>query len=119
MNERLRDLADRLLIFGGLLMAATGILGEILGWWDELGLVFTIGGFLAGIVGVVDVHGRALLALVRPMAGSIDTLHDKQDRMLGNQNDMLGKQDEMLEKQDRTIRELSRIGDLLDERLPG
>lgn len=112
MNERLRDLADRLLIVGGLLMAATGILGEILGWWGELGLVFTIGGFLAGIVGVVDVHGRALLALVRPMAGSIDALHDKQD-------EMLGKQDEMLEKQDRTIGELSRIGDLLDERLPG
>lgn len=111
VNERVRDVLDYSLIWGGLLMAATGILGEILGWWGELGLVLTAGGFLAGILGAIDVNGRALLGIVRPMASSIDGLHDKQDLMLD-------KQAMMLERQGETVSELVRIADLLDQRLP-
>lgn len=111
VNERVRDVLDYTLIWGGLLMAITGIVGEILGWWGDLGLVLTAGGFLAGILGAIDANGRALLGIVRPMASSIDRLHDKQDLMLD-------RQDLMLERQGETVSELVRIGDLLGERLP-
>jgi len=104
VSERLRDLLDHVLFYGGLLMAATGIVGEVLGWWGDLGLVFTIGGFLAGLVSVADVNGRRLLAVTRSLPGSVDALHNKHDAML--------------EKQDDTLGHLVRIGDILDERLP-
>lgn len=125
MEERLRDFADHVLIVGGLTMAAVGILGEILGWWGELGLVLTIGGLLSGIVGLLDVNGRKLLGLVGPLIGSIEGLHTKvdglganQERMLTNQERMLTNQQRMLDKHDEAIDQLVRVGDLLDDRLP-
>lgn len=146
MDPRWRDRFDHALMVGGLIMAAVGILGEVLGWWGELGLVLTIGGFAAGIYGAVDVHGRALLRLARPMAATIASLpaafealhtrHDavdaraetmlvKQDAMLEKQDAMLATQDAMLQGQATLVRgqaqsygALVRIGDLLDQRLP-
>ncbi len=133
MNERFRDILDHTLIYGGLLMAAIGITGEILGWWGELGLVLTIGGFLAGILGAIDANGRRLLALATEtlvpnqqamlsnqgsMLSNQEDMLSNQGSMLSNQEAMLSNQERMLTKQDGTNERLDRIVEILDDRLP-
>lgn len=135
----LRDHLDTLLMWGGLLTGLLGMLGEALGWWGELGLVLTIGGFAAGLYGMLDRKGTALLALARPMAAGIEETRaatrllvvgqeqvlatqermlETQDRVLTTQEQVLGTQERVVEGLGATLAELQYVSALLNDRLP-
>lgn len=139
MPDDLRERIMRVLFYVGMAMGFTGILGEVLGWWGELGVVLTIGGFVLGLVSVGDVNGRRLLAIARPLPatlghmestlgrvderlGSVDRnttglpqamagIHAKQDHVLALQDQAMDDYGQMLALQED-------VRDLLDERLP-
>lgn len=43
-----RLLIDRIILFLGLTMFVVGLVGEILGWWGEVGVIVSLGGLIAG-----------------------------------------------------------------------
>lgn len=94
-------------------------LGQILGWWNDLGLVMTVLGVGIGLWTAWRTDGQQILELLGVQHGFLVHLAGKQDAMLESQDAMLGKQDAILDKQDRTIDVLDRIQQILDARLPG
>lgn len=123
-----RDLVrlSKALIIGGLALFLLGLVGEIVGWWNDLGLILTTAGLLVSIAGLLvglwtlflDTS-QEVATLAATAVGGIVHLHEKQDAMLDKQDAMLDKQDAMLDKQDRTVDTLDRIQRILDDRLPG
>lgn len=129
MDERTRDVIDWTIFWVGVAMMLTGLIGEILGWWNDLGLVLTIGGFAATMVTLFDAHGR------RAVDG-IGDLKQGQSSMIDNQSSMIENQDRLADgqrgissgvselgqairrRQDATVHVLDRIEQLLDQRLP-
>ncbi len=117
---------SKVLIVGGLALFLLAVVGEVLGWWNDLGLILSTAGLLVSLGGLsvglgtlfLD-QGEEVAVLAATAVGGIVSLHDKQDAMLGNQDAMLENQDAMLDKQGRTVDVLDRIQRLLDERLPG
>lgn len=122
-----RDLVrlSKAMIIGGLALFLVAVVGEVLGWWNDLGLVLStagllvsLGGLLVGLATLFLDKGHEVATLAATAVGGVAHLHGKQDAMLENQDAMLDNQDAMLDKQDRTVDALDRIQRLLDERLP-
>lgn len=140
MDLRTRLLLDKIGMVVGFTMFIVGLVGEILGWWDAVGVILSLAGLLAGLFSAMDHNGVALLAgqsttrtvQTRMVTHQVSMLRNQermvanheqmlgnQERMLGNQEQMLGNQERMVGKQEETVALLSRIADTLDERLPG
>lgn len=109
---------NRILGILGWITAAIGIIGEILGWWNDLGLIVTFSGLFVSVYTAMDSNGKAALAGHATTHANLRVMRQDQSSMLGNQEAMLGNQEASLEKQDRMIDGLDRIATILDERLP-
>lgn len=146
MDERTRDLLDYAILWLSFGLLVLAIVGEVLGWWNDLGIVLTVASLVGTVYAAFDIYGRKGLAGLeriadgvrglqttqRTMLVTLDTMVENQDAMLGkqdvviqNQDAMLGhldtmlqKQDAMLQKQDTSGSRLDRIQDTLDRRLP-
>lgn len=105
-----RLLFDKILLILGLATFVVGLVGEILGWWNELGVLVSLAGLLAGLYSAVDRNGVLLLE------GQSAT-HGNQERMLENQERMVDNQERMVDNQERTVELLDRIASTLDEGL--
>lgn len=97
VRRRTRHLVYRSLFWLGILMMGVGLVGELLGWFDELGVVL----FSAGLA----------VSVIMLLRDESDALREGQRRTHANQEGMLENQQAMIEQ-------LERIGDLLDDRLP-
>lgn len=125
MDERTRDLLDYAILWLSFGLLVLAIVGEILGWWNDLGIVLTVASLVGTVYAAFDIYGRKGLAgierIVDGIRGLQTTQHamlEKQDAMLGHLDTMLQKQDAMLQKQDASGSRLDRIQDTLDRRLP-
>lgn len=95
-----------------------GLLGEILGWWDALGIIVSLAGLVVGMFSTMDENGIALLEGQSTTHTVLMRLASGQARMEGHQEAMLANQESMLENQEAMIEVLADIADTLDERLP-
>jgi len=108
---------DRWLIRIGLAMVATGVLGEILGWWDDAGIWVSALGAAGGLWGVLNLNGREAVRLLHPLDGKQDRVLEGQAQMLEGQTQMLDVQARMLEGQHGTNERLDQLIWIVDERL--
>lgn len=92
-----------ILFFG---MAILGIVGEVLGWWNDIGEVLTIVGTLGGL----------LVAWTALAAGSTEEQVDRVHRAVVDNGEQLEKLGD-LEKLDVIQLELDRQTDVLGEQL--
>ncbi len=109
----------------GLGLVVLSIVGEVLGWWNDLGLVVGLGGLVVSLAALFDVSGSAIMS-------RFDGLYLNQRNVLRNQTGMLDNQESMIEiqervvtvqervldRQDRSVEALDSIQQILDERLP-
>jgi len=73
MNERLHDRLNEIGIVVGIIMMFVGLIGEALGWFDELGMALTIVGTALGVLNAFDRTGRkALIELGHLSTGQKD-----------------------------------------------
>ena len=127
-----RDIVNEVLFWGGLATMILGIVGEALGWWNDLGIALTVGGGVGSIIGGVgairslfDKNGSRVAAGFKGLVTKQDQMLLQQGKMLGRQDEtlklqrrMLAKQDLAMERFDQFVRLQEAVRDLLDERLP-
>ncbi|MDX1610969.1 MAG: hypothetical protein R3185_01285 [Candidatus Thermoplasmatota archaeon] len=104
-------LIDKIGIVVGFGLIALAILGEILGWWNDLGLLIGFAGLTASFTSVLDVNGRRLLGRFDDQEAMLTGSLENQRGMLENQRGVLENQQGLLENQRRMI-------EILEERLP-
>lgn len=104
VDRRTRHLINRIGFVLGLVLMAVGLTGELLGWFEAVGLVLSFAGMAASVLTQLSDQG--------------DALRRGQQALRANQEGMLENQEAMLENQATMVEQLERIGDLLDERLP-
>lgn len=126
LNTKVGEFVGRFGMLIGSALMLLALIGEVLGWWNDLGLVMTVFGLGLAVWGLWKDSGSKVLQALGAQQGFLVLMADKQDAMLENQDAMLDhqdamldKQDAMLERQDRTIDVLDRIQAILDARLPG
>lgn len=95
-----------------------GLLGEILGWWDALGVIVSLAGLVVGLFSTMDENGIALLEGQSTTHTVLMRLASGQARVESNQESMLANQEAMLDNQEEMIDVLEDIAGTLDERLP-
>ncbi len=126
LNDKILETVDRfgMVISLGLILLA--LTGELLGWWNDVGVIIAALGLGVGLWKAWRDNGTRLLEVLAHqqdhlvhMAGKQDAMLENQGAMVENQRGMLDNQQAMLERQDRTIDVLDRIQAILDARLPG
>lgn len=105
LNDKILEAVDRFGMLLAVSLVLLALVGGILGWWNDLGLVMMVLGVGIGLWTAWRTDGQQILELLGVQQGFL--VH------------MAGKQDAMLDKQDRTIDVLDRIQAILDARLPG
>lgn len=102
-----------------------GLLGDILGWWDALGIIVSLAGLVVGLFSTMDESGIALLegqstthTVLMRLASGQARMEGNQEAMLSNQEAMLENQEAVLENHEEMIDVLQDIAGTLDERLP-
>lgn len=117
MDERTRDLLDYAILWLSFGLLVLAIVGEVLGWWNDLGIVLTVASLVGTVYAAFDIYGRKGLAGIervvdgvrglqttqQSMLVTLDTMAENQDAMLENQDAMLGKQDVMIQNQDAML----------------
>ncbi len=126
VDTRTRLLIDNILFVLGMTMFVVGLVGEILGWWEAVGIILSLGGLVVGLFSAMDRNGVALIGgqstthtVLMRVVNNQTTMLGTQQKMFGNQQKMLGNQEEMVGNQEKMVSLLERIADTLDERLPG
>lgn len=119
VDTRTRLLIDNILFVLGMTMFVVGLVGEILGWWEAVGIILSLGGLVVGLFSAMDRNGVALIEGQSTTHTVLMRVVNNQTTMLGNQQKMLGNQEEMVGNQEKMVSLLERIADTLDERLPG
>lgn len=119
VRRRTRHLINRTIFVLGLILMAVGLTGELLGWFNDVGLVLSFTGMAASILALLNDESDDLKENQGSMLDNQAAMLDNQERMLDNHDAMLDNQATMIENQDAMVTQLERIGDLLDERLPG
>lgn len=128
----LRRLLRRFGLEVGLGLVVLSIVGEVLGWWNDLGLVVGLGGLVVSLAALFDVSGSAIMSRFdglylnqRNVLRSQSGMLDNQESMLDNQESMIEVhkrvatvQERILDRQDRSVEALDSIQQILDERLP-
>lgn len=112
LDDKVGEFVDRFGMLTGAALMLLALTGEVLGWWNDLGLVMTLAGLGLALWSVWGDNGQQILELLGVQQGFLVHMTSKQDAMLETQ-------DAMLDKQDRTIDVLDRIQAILDARLPG
>lgn len=132
VGRETRILIDKIGIALSFLLMALAIVGEVLGWWNELGLLLGAASLLIGVLSLLDVSGTRLLDallglherfdrqddVLASLVGGQQALVGGQRSMVDNQEAMLDNQAGLLDRQDATIDRLDRIAEILDDRLP-
>ncbi len=132
MERETRILIDKIGIVLSFLLMALAIVGEVVGWWNDLGLLLGAASLLVGILSLLDVSGTRLLDallvlherfdrqddVLASLVGGQQALVGGQRSMVGNQEAMLDNQAGLLDRQDATVDRLDRIAEILDDRLP-
>lgn len=95
--RRFRHALNRLVFSLGLLLTAIGLTGELLGWFDAVGVLLFFLGMAASALALLDDRS--------------DVLHEDHASLHANQ-------ERRLENQAAMIDQLERIDGLLDDRLP-
>jgi len=103
MDDETRILIDKIGIVGGLCLMVLALIGELLGWWDDVGLIVGALGMGWSLVSALDVNGREAVMILRPMPATLDALGDGQERLLRTQDQMLDGQDRMLHGQHQML----------------
>lgn len=116
--RRFRHPLNRLVFWLGLLLMAIGLTGELVGWFDAVGVILSFLGMTASALALLDDRSDVLHEGHASLHANQERMLDNQASMLDNQERMLDNQGAMIENQDAMITQLERIGDLLDERLP-
>lgn len=112
MRERTRDLVDYTILAVSFALLVLAIVGEIVGWWGDLGIVLMIASLIGTVFAALDIYGRRGVGL-------LGTVVDNQQAMIHHQETMLATQGSIVETQDGFMRRLDRIQDALDDRLRG
>lgn len=106
------DTAQRILRIGmviSFLVAALGIVGEILGWWNDIGELLTTTGTLGGLIlGATSIIGNASRTQVHGVATEVHSVADGVERA----NETLGETNAKLEKLDTIDAKLDKLDDL-------
>lgn len=132
VRRRTRHLVYRSLFWLGILMMAVGLTGELLGWFDAVGVVASFAGMAASVLALLQDQSEQLRqgqhrthanqeGMLRNQEGMLENqegMLQHQESMLRNQQGMLDNQGRMLDNQETMVEQLERIGDILDERLP-
>lgn len=132
MDERTRDLIDYAILWVSFGLLVLAIVGEVLGWWGELGIVLTVASLVGTVYAAVDIYGRRGVSGIERVIDGLGGLQrtqtqmvhhqeamlDNQNAMLENQGTMVGNQAAMLQSQEASTVRLDRIQETLDRRLP-
>lgn len=108
---RFRHTLNRWVFWLGVLLMATGLIGELLGWFDAVGVILSFLGMAASALALLDDRSDALHE-------DHAKLHTNQQDMLENHRSMQANQESRLVNQEQMVDQLERIGDLLEDRLP-
>ncbi|MDX1611306.1 MAG: hypothetical protein R3185_02980 [Candidatus Thermoplasmatota archaeon] len=122
MSPRRLRLLGRFLMVAGVLVYLLALVGEILGWWNDVGVLLSAGGLVSSLAGLAITAWSVASVKGGELLGKQDQMLGNQERMVGNQEKMLGNQERMLELSSRTLtwqdgatRSLDRIEAALDE----
>lgn len=121
----LRRLLRRFGLEVGLGLVVLSIVGEVLGWWNDPGLVVGLGGLAVSLATLFDVSGSAIMSRFdglylnhRNVLGNQQSMIENQESMIGIQERVATVQERILDRQDRSVDALDSIQQILDERLP-
>lgn len=124
VDDETRLLLDKIGMAVGLGLIVLALIGEVLGWWNDVGLILGGLGMALGAISALDHNGREIVMLVRPLPRAVEALgagqaslgegqwsiiegqqqmHAQQRQMLSKQGQMLSQQDQMLSKQDQML----------------
>lgn len=115
VDRSTRILIDKIGIALSLLLGGLAVLGEFLGWWNEVGVVLSVFSLILGVLAVVDINGSRIL----DQLGRMEQGRGREHALLADQHSSLVEnQGTMIDQQASIGAKLDAIERLLDDWLP-